>query len=125
MHKLPHRIRFAAPPLGKLRWQAPQPPLDTNGSLIEAKDYGNSCVQQYPGTQSSIKGGNEDCLFINVVAPASTGSGALLPVFVRIHGGGYGLADGKLDPSVFLNANDNKFLFVGLQYRVRSPRWIG
>lgn len=74
-------------------------------------------MQQYPGTQSSIKGGNEDCLFLNVVAPPKK-STELLPVFVRIHGGGYGLADGKLDPAPLMNANDNKFIYVGIQYRV-------
>lgn len=37
---------------------------------------------------------------------------------VWIHGGGYGLGDGTQDMSEFINANDNGFLVVSIQYRV-------
>lgn len=58
---------------------------------------------------------DEDCLFLNVFAPRSA---ARLPVLVWIHGGGYGVGDGREDMSNLINTNDNGFIGVGIQYRV-------
>ena len=79
-------IPYAAPPVGPLRWRAPQPPLAWDG-VRPALDYGPACVQTsgaslYHGPQS------EDCLTLNVVAPADL-RGARRPVMVWIHGGGF------------------------------------
>lgn len=61
--------------------------------------------------------GNEDCLFLSVYAPPNAAS---LPVLVWIHGGGYGQGQGNLDMSPIINANDNKFIAVAIQYRVSA-----
>lgn len=112
-----HRIRFAAPPTGGLRWQAPRaPPVDR--TVVQATSFGPTCPQAFP----SVPGvpfilGNEDCLFLNVYAPAEKRA-ALLPVLVWIHGGGYGLGDGTQDMSTIIDANDNGFVAVSIQYRV-------
>jgi carboxylesterase type B len=58
---------------------------------------------------------DEDCLFLNVYAPHNA---TALPVLVWIHGGGYGVGDGREDMSRLINANDNGFIGVSIQYRV-------
>ena len=83
-------IPYAAPPVGNLRWRAPQAPAKWQG-IRGAENFGNDCVQHraYDLPQS------EDCLFLNVWAPASApGNGARLPVMFWIYGGGlsYGSA---------------------------------
>jgi carboxylesterase type B len=61
---------------------------------------------------------DEDCLFLNVYAPPNATE---LPVLVWIHGGGYGLGDGTQDMSEIINANNQGFVAVTIQYRV-SPQ---
>ena len=60
--------------------------------------------------------GNEDCLFLSVYAPQNKTN---LPVLVWIHGGGYGAGQGNEDLSSIINANENSFIGVAIQYRVR------
>lgn len=78
-------VRYAAPPLGGLRWQAPQPPTG-NGSLVSAVDQPPLCPQtggyglpEIYGFSSAL--GDEDCLFLNVYAAPNASD---LPVFVWI-----------------------------------------
>ena len=82
-------IRYAAPPVGELRWRAPQPALPWRG-VQAAQAPGASCSQK-PGMSIDNGGGDvrpiaEDCLFLNVWAPAGEPA-AKLPVMVWIHGG--------------------------------------
>ncbi|KAK2602565.1 hypothetical protein N8I77_009083 [Diaporthe amygdali] len=112
-------VRYAAPPVGSLRWQAPRPPTG-NGSLVLAVDQPPLCPQTggygFPevyGFNSAL--GDEDCLFLNVYAsPSASG----LPVFLWIHGGGYGDFGALYDPSVLMNTNGNGFITVEIQYRL-------
>jgi acetylcholinesterase len=78
-------IRFAAPPLGGLRFRAPEPPLPTKGTQ-PAKAFGPICFGLGAGITS---GSSEDCLFLNVWAPADATPESKLPVFFWISGGGY------------------------------------
>jgi carboxylesterase type B len=66
---------------------------------------------------TSLRPSSEDCLFLNVYAPQNASN---LPVLVWIHGGGYGVGDGTQDLSSIVNANDNDFIGIAIQYRV-SP----
>lgn len=115
----PRRIRYAAPPTGNLRWRAPQSPSKTSG-VIQANEFPPMCPQTFPslGFPMPFVPGDEDCLFLNLVAPP-VASGTKLPVFVWVHGGGYGLGDGMQDLNELINANNNKFIGVAIQYRVR------
>jgi hypothetical protein len=111
------RIRFAAPPISHLRWQAPQVPA-TNRTVVIATTRGPACPQSYPaGAPFPFTLGDEDCLFLDVYAPANA-SNQSLPVVVWIHGGGYGFGDGSQDLSTFINSNGNGFIGVSIQYRV-------
>ncbi|KAJ4318195.1 hypothetical protein N0V94_004561 [Neodidymelliopsis sp. IMI 364377] len=90
-------IRFAAAPIGPLRWQAPQPPLINRASVIPATSFGAICPQSArSGLESGVTPSpvDEDCLFLNVYAPHNATG---LPVLVWIHGGGYGVGDGRED----------------------------
>jgi carboxylesterase type B len=58
---------------------------------------------------------------LNVYAPHNASG---LPVFVNIHGGGYGVGDSREDLSKLINANDNAFVGVSIQYRVSAPKSI-
>ncbi|KAK0756325.1 hypothetical protein N5P37_011240 [Trichoderma harzianum] len=110
-------IRYAAAPIGNLRWQPPRfPATQPSAQPIPATDFGPICPQAYlavPGVPSIL--GNEDCLFLNVYAPSNA---SRLPVLVYIHGGGYGFGDGTLDMSGIVNSNDNNFIAVTIQYRL-------
>lgn len=82
-------IPFAAPPLGPLRWRHPQPPPKRD-AVLEATDFGPACPQVAanplrPGADGPQ--GAEDCLHLNIWAPA-VGEGPW-PVMVWIHGGGH------------------------------------
>lgn len=113
-----HSIRFAAAPLGSLRWQAPQSPQSNRSDVIQANAFASECPQSSlsvepatsPGTSAS-----EDCLFLNVYAPENASN---LPVLVWIHGGGYGLGNGQEDLTTIINANNNSFVGVAIQYRL-------
>jgi len=108
-------IRFAAPPVGSLRWQAPQTPAMNRSQVIDATNFGNMCVQNGDAPSPGPSSGSEDCLFLNVQAPQNASN---LPVFVWIHGGGYGLGNGRQDLAPIINENGNNFIGVSIQYRL-------
>jgi len=88
-------IPYAAPPVGGLRWKAPQPVAAWKGTL-DATAYGHHCAQNhvfddmvFQDSATPADAGSEDCLYMNVYVPASKTAKAKLPVMVWIHGGGY------------------------------------
>ena len=80
-------IRYAAPPVGHLRWRPPQPPAPWRRTL-DAVAFGNRCAQSVTLGVFAAPSFEEDCLFLNVFVPLNAGPSAQLPVMVRIHGGG-------------------------------------
>ena len=83
-------IPFAAPPVGDLRWKAPQPVLPWSG-VRNADTFGPQCVQTpYPaGSVYTMAPApqSEDCLYLNVWTTAKAGDRR--PVMVWIHGGAW------------------------------------
>ncbi|MGB8602649.1 MAG: carboxylesterase family protein [Rhizomicrobium sp.] len=83
-------IPYAAPPVGDLRWRAPQAVQPWQG-LYDATRFRHDCLQQPVSYDSAPLHApfSEDCLFVNVWRPATQLSGAKLPVMVWIYGGGF------------------------------------
>lgn len=127
-------IRYAAPPVGKLRFNAPALPLENRTAGVQDGLYGNICPQAIPswilGARALNPGAsneNEDCLFLDVVVPKSVyDSKTSAPVVLWIHGGGYSLGSkysagnpmGLLDQG--LDTVSGGQIWVGINYRVST-----
>lgn len=92
-------IPFAAPPVGPLRWRAPQPVLPWAG-VRDATTFGHDCMQlPFPSDAAPLgTAPSEDCLTVNVWAPAGA-RGKKLPVLFWIYGGGF--VNGGASPAVY------------------------
>ena len=109
-------IPFAAPPVGPLRWRAPQPAQHWAG-VRPANAYGHDCMQQPFGGDAAPLGTPpaEDCLYLNIWKPAGK---TKLPVVFWIYGGGF--VNGGSSPPTYSGANlaSQGVLFVSFNYRV-------
>jgi para-nitrobenzyl esterase len=87
-------VPYAAPPVGPLRWRAPQPVEPWQGER-DASQVGALCIQPPPNGDPGVGPlpMSEDCLTLNVWTPEERG-GELLPVMLWIHGGGYNNGSG-------------------------------
>ncbi len=86
-------IPYAAPPTGALRFRPPQPRAPWSGPL-QATEFGSPCPQT---PRLGSPSADEDCLFLNVFAPAR-GHGRR-PVMVFIHGGSFNAGSGGVAPN--------------------------
>ncbi len=125
-------IPYAAPPVGALRWQPPQPAARYIG-VLQATQFGSACPQV--ATPFGTPSLNENCLFLNVYTPSVSSpgksgnarpgrpnptdprNGGKLPVMVFFHGGDFIVGAGSLyDPtSLVLNGN---VIVVTVNYRL-------
>ncbi|PVI03976.1 alpha/beta-hydrolase [Periconia macrospinosa] len=131
-------IPFAAPPVGPLRWKAPQPyvqstNLTPNKTIVDATKRGPSCVQATPypfWTEAPAPipagEGSENCLTLNVYTPDTATPTSNLPVMFNIHGGGYVVgAAGNEAPYAMLRHSKNAFIYVSIQYRLGAYGFLG
>ncbi|KAA1251605.1 carboxylesterase/lipase family protein [Mycobacterium simiae] len=89
-------IRYAAPPVGDLRFRAPEPP-ERWTEVADATLFGPACPQP-PIPNVPLELGapqREDCLRLNIWAPADTQPGGGKPVMVWLHGGAYMFGSGS------------------------------
>ncbi|KAL4877628.1 Alpha/Beta hydrolase protein [Aspergillus karnatakaensis] len=145
-------IRYAAPPVGDLRWREPVLP-EENRSVVQSDPAPIACPQgfltwqirsaagveqylasgvvpdvSYENLTTQVSGGQEDCLFLDVLAPKAVfdhvGSGHQVPVLVWVHGGGFtsgskthfGSPRGLIERGA-QNETDS-FIYVALNYRL-------
>ncbi|KAM3956423.1 LOW QUALITY PROTEIN: alpha-esterase 45 [Aphomia sociella] len=108
-------IPYAAPPVGKLRFKAPQNPLPWDG-VRKATEHGPVCTQ-YNILTDKYMPGSEDCLYLNVYTPDVKPSKPL-PVMFFIHGGGFKSGSGNDDqygPDFLI---DHNVVLVTINYRL-------
>ena len=88
-------IPFAQPPVGDLRWKAPQPVTNWNG-VKQTKKFGPRAIQSNVFGDMGFRsdGMSEDCLYLNVWSPAKSAN-EKLPVLVYFYGGGFAAGDGS------------------------------
>ena len=82
-------IRYGAAPVGELRLASPEPAPAHEQEIELSDQFGSACPQA--GGAFGPASNNEDCLFLNVYAPAEPGE---YPVMVWIHGGAFVSGDG-------------------------------
>jgi len=102
-------IPYAAPPVGELRWRAPQPAQHWTG-VRDATKFGPECMQTTAEVPKS-----ESCLTLNVLRPAT--SATQLPVMVWIYGGANVHGQTSLYPSGDALAKLG-VVFVSMNYRM-------
>ena len=117
-------IPFAAPPIGNLRWKAPQPTEVWDG-ILNCSEFGASPIQNKPQpfycwTEEFIAQPeplSEDCLQLNVWTSAKSRTDKQ-PVFVWIYGGG--LVSGSSNCDIYDGEEMAKqgVVFVSINYRV-------
>ena len=119
-------IPFAAPPLGALRWRAPQAVKPWTG-VRDSTEYGHDCMQTPFGGDAAPLGTApaEDCLVLNVWRPAGAKTGAKLPVIVWIYGGGF--VNGGSSPSVYAGDSFARkgVIMVSFNYRLGRFGFFG
>jgi len=88
-------VPFAEPPVGDLRWKAPQPVKNWQG-VRQTVQFGPRCMQRpiYGDMGFRSNGMSEDCLYLNVWTPAKSDR-EKLPVLVYFFGGGFQAGDGS------------------------------
>ena len=112
-------IRYAAAPEGAARWTPPQPPTSPAGPVL-ADFPGPACPQA--GSTAPLPQ-SEDCLFLDVYAPATATPHSKLPVFLWIHGGALVSGTGAdYDPSVMVA--ENNIIVVTINYRLGALGWL-
>ncbi len=86
-------VPFAKPPIGELRWKAPQPVTSWKG-VKETKKFGPRPMQTivFGDMDSRSDGVSEDCLYLNVWTPAKRNTKDL-PVLLYFYGGGFVAGD--------------------------------
>ena len=110
-------LPYAAPPVGALRWRAPQPPQPWSGRR-DAGQVGAICIQP-PANGDNGVGPlpmSEDCLTLNVWAPAEREGP--LPVMVWIHGGGLNNGSGTAALYDGTNLAKRGVVVVTINYRL-------
>jgi para-nitrobenzyl esterase len=106
-------VAYAQPPVGSLRWRAPEPVKEWVGLKL-ATDFSPNCTQpSKPGDPVS----SEDCLYLNIWTGAQK-STERRPVLVWIHGGGFSAGSGRDARIDGENLAARGIVMLTLNYRV-------
>ena len=109
-------IQFGKPPVGDLRWRAPQEP-DVNRTVQQATEFKPTCLGYWASELSPTV--NEDCLYLDVFAPSNATTESNLPVWFFIQGGGYaGDLDENFNFTEVIERSGYGMVAVQINYRV-------
>lgn len=120
-------VPYAQPPVGALRWKAPQDPHRWHGVRHSTISF-TPAVQPLmstlwtpvpPGVGTVI--GSEDCLYLNIFRPKK--AERHLPVFVWIHGGANVFGQASVYNAAYLASQANMIVVV-IQYRLGPFGWL-
>ncbi|WP_066041294.1 carboxylesterase/lipase family protein [Herbiconiux solani] len=120
-------IPFAAPPVGELRFRAPRPVVPWTG-VRDAREFGPVAMQSRDGNFIGVARStpmSEDCLTVNVLRNAGTGTAGLRPVMVFIHGGAYSVGSSAEHPQngeAFVREGD--VVYVSFNYRLGALGYL-
>ncbi|XP_023311607.1 venom carboxylesterase-6-like [Anoplophora glabripennis] len=107
-------IPYAKPPVGDLRFEAPEPIPAWSGTWVANAPH--TCAQRQVFSIIEATPGDEDCLYINVYIPGdSVKNPKALDVIVSIHGGAFMGGSGHADLNTFLN---KEVVLVSFNYRL-------
>ncbi|KAK9729296.1 Carboxylesterase family [Popillia japonica] len=109
-------VPFAAPPIGKLRFEPPQEVYNWTGTWLA--DLKHKCLQSYISSKVLGAAGEEDCLFLNVYVPrVNINRYDNLNVLVHLHGGAWMLGSGDFyaGPQYLM---DEEVIFITVNYRL-------
>lgn len=120
-HRLFAGVPYAAPPVGKLRWQPPAPAQPWLG-VRDATEVGPRCLQDVDDLEMG-RHTDEDCLTLNVWTPPVSEQRSLRPVMVWIHGGAFINGSGGIYDSRWL-ASRGDVLVVTLNYRLGTMGFL-
>lgn len=119
-------VPYARPPVGNLRWKAPQDPDSWQG-VREAIQPAEECTQllttrEWIRTGTAV--GSEDCLYVDIYRPQRPAyHRERLPVYVWIHGGSNNFGSAKLYDGATLARRSNVVVVI-VQYRLGPIGWI-
>ncbi len=114
-------VPYAQPPVGALRFAAPQPVPAWKGVRMTT-NYGAACVQKPMGSIKSLGPSlDEDCLTLNIWSPAA--DGARRPVMVWIHGGAFILGSARIYTGAHL-AEQGDIVVVAINYRLGALGFV-
>ncbi|HEY0682894.1 MAG TPA: carboxylesterase family protein [Steroidobacter sp.] len=114
-------VPFAAPPTGDLRWREPQPREQWQG-VYNADRFAPECIQilrphninHYFGEEAT----SEDCLYLNIWAPASLPQGEKAPVILWLYGGGLSIGSASMPNYGGEGLAQKGVIYVSAGYRV-------
>jgi para-nitrobenzyl esterase len=124
-------IPYAAPPIGKLRFRPPEPPVPWRGER-DATKFGPVAEQSRKAQIALLSGvtdkiqSSEDCLLLNVFAPAGPDASATdkRPVMVWIHGGAFVMGSGTTPLYHGASFTIDGIVVVTLNYRLGLPGFL-
>ncbi|KAJ7736015.1 Alpha/Beta hydrolase protein [Mycena maculata] len=117
-------IRYADPPVGDLRWQAPVSPPSSDLGDVDASEFGFACIDATQTNSGATT--DEDCLFLNVYVPIATTETDALPVLVFFHGGGFESGrTSEYPPENIVLSSAEPLIFVTVDYRLGQFGFLG
>eukprot|EP00937_MAST-01D_sp_MAST-1D-sp2_P004850 g4850.t1 len=120
-------IPYAKPPVGDLRWRAPQPHGAWGSEPLNGTWFGARCMQKAPSSSAIPETAmSEACLFLNVAVPRGATPASALPVMFWIHGGGYQTGESNDYALDALVARSNhSVVVVTINYRLNVFGFLG